>query len=71
MKGSRYESTRFGEYKETMDFSYLEVPVLAKYTGAVGPLTFNAFAGPALAFKLSAKVKYQWEGVWKKKTWRA
>lgn len=63
MKGSRYESTRFGEYKETMDFSYLEVPLLAKYILARGPVSFNAFAGPALALKLSAKVRYQWEGI--------
>ena len=63
MKGSRYESTSFGDYEETMDFRYLEIPVLAKFFLNRGPVAFNAFAGPALAFKLSAKVKYRWEGL--------
>jgi len=63
MKGSRYESTEFGEYKESMDFLYLEIPLLVKYRLARGPLAVDIFAGPALAFKLSAKVRYEWAGL--------
>jgi hypothetical protein len=63
MKGSRYRSTRFGAYEETMDFRYLEIPVLAKFLLNRGRVVFDAFAGPALAFKLGAKVKYRWEGL--------
>ncbi len=63
MKGSRYKSTRFGEYKETMSFNYLEVPLLAKYVVSRKPVPVAIFAGPALSLKLGAKVKYEWEGL--------
>ena len=63
MKGSRYETTRFGDYRESMNFNYVEFPLLVTYIVSRGPIALNAFAGPALAFKLSAKVKYEWEGI--------
>ncbi|MDH4196531.1 MAG: PorT family protein [Candidatus Aminicenantes bacterium] len=62
-KGSRYESTLFGDYKEAMDFNYMEIPLFAKYKILHAPLPVYVFAGPALAFRLSAKVKYEWEGI--------
>jgi hypothetical protein len=44
---------------------------LAKYILACGPVSFNVSAGPALALKLSAKVRYQWKGYRRRKIWKA
>jgi len=47
-------------YSETGKSAYLEIPVLAKYMIAMqGNIRPNIYAGPALAFLLSAK--YDWE----------
>lgn len=64
MKGLRYEEEIFGEtLKVWMKLDYLEIPVLVKIIfpspGGVNPYLF---AGPAVAIKLSAKVKAEIAG---------
>jgi len=64
MKGARMEEEVLGEtVKVAFNFSYLEVPVLVKLMiptpGGVKP---SLFVGPAIAFKLSAKMKVEYAG---------
>jgi len=61
MKGARMEDEIVGEtLKVAYNLSYLEVPVLVKFMiptpGGVKP---SLFVGPAIAFKLSAKMKIE------------
>ena len=64
MKGLRYEEEMFGEtLKIWMKLDYLEIPLLVKIIfpspGGVNPYLF---AGPAVAIKVSAKVKAEIAG---------
>ncbi len=64
MKGARMEEELAGEtFKVAYNLSYLEVPVLVKFmiptSGGVKP---NLFVGPAIAIKLSAKLKMEYLG---------
>jgi hypothetical protein len=64
MKGLRYEEEIFGEtLKVWMKLDYLEIPVLVKIIfpspGGVNPYLF---AGPAVAIKVSGKVKAEFAG---------
>jgi len=43
--------------------SYLELPILAKYSFAAGPSAkVFIFGGPALAFKVGATMRFEWQG---------
>jgi len=64
MKGARMEEEVLGEtLKVAFNLSYLEVPVLVKFMiptpGGVKP---SLFVGPAIAFKLDAKMKMELAG---------
>jgi hypothetical protein len=64
MKGLRFEEEIFGEtLKVWMKLDYLEIPVLVKIIfpspGGVNPYLF---AGPAVAIKVSGKVKAEFAG---------
>jgi hypothetical protein len=60
-KGAKYSATVDGtDVKVTMKLDYVEVPVLLKYGfegASASSITPNLFAGPAVAFKASSKVK--------------
>lgn len=59
-KGTKWED---GGAKLVFRLSYLEVPVLAKYSFAAGPsLKVFVFGGPAFAFKVGATSYFEWEG---------
>jgi hypothetical protein len=65
MKGAKLETTLLGEtVKLKLNFSYLEIPVLAKLLiptqSSVKP---SLFAGPVLALKLSGKAWAEYAGV--------
>lgn len=50
-KGSK---TTFGSESQTVKVTYVEIPVVAKFSIPLAPtMTYNVHAGPALAFKLS------------------
>jgi len=64
MKGLTYEEEIMGDtLKVWLKLDYLEIPVLAKITiptqGSVKP---SLFAGPAVAIKISGKVKAEFAG---------
>lgn len=64
MKGARMKEEVLGEtFKLAINGAYVEVPVLVKFMiptpGGVKP---NLFVGPAIAFKLSAKMKAEYAG---------
>jgi hypothetical protein len=65
MKGARYKEEIRGEIlKVWINLTYLEIPVLAKITlPTLGIVKPSLYAGPALAIKLSGKVKAESEGV--------
>ena len=58
MKGACYEATVGNvKFDATLKLDYLEVPILLQYNLPLpGPVSPSLFAGPALAFNLSAKV---------------
>lgn len=66
MKGAQLLEEGFlgeGEFKSKMELNYVEIPVLAKVSIPAGSnIKLNAFAGPAVALKLSAKSKVEFEG---------
>jgi len=62
-KGFRYSATdAFGPYDSRLTLSYLELPVLARYTFGSDTFRYFALAGPALGFKLGGKFSTEWEG---------
>lgn len=65
MKGAKYKEEIGGEIlKVWINLTYLEIPVLAKITlPTLGIVKPSLFAGPAIAIKLSGKVKAKTEGV--------
>ena len=63
-KGAQYEQEGPDVFATwTMNYDYLEVPVLAKLSmptrGAIKP---NLFAGPYMAFHVGAEAKIEWNG---------
>ncbi len=64
MKGAKYKEEIGGEIlKVWINLTYLEIPVLAKITvPTLGVFKPTLFAGPAVAIKLSGKVKAEYEG---------
>jgi len=64
MKGAKWEEDILGETLElTANYTYLEIPVLAKFTiPTQGNISPNLFVGPALGILMSAKEKVEWAG---------
>ena len=62
MKGAKWEEELLGEtLKETTKYTYLEIPVLAKFTiPTQGNISPKLFVGPALGILLSAKCDSEW-----------
>jgi len=63
-KGAKYDMTWYDEtYSAKFNFSYLEIPVLAKILiPTQSSFKPSLFAGPALALKLSGKAKSEYAG---------
>ena len=64
MKGAKYKEEIGGEIlKVLINLTYLEIPILAKIkVPSLGTFKPVLFAGPAVAIKLSGKVKAEYEG---------
>lgn len=59
-KGTKWSE---GDAKLVFRLSYLELPILAKYSFAAGPnMKVFVFGGPAIAFKIGATSYFEWEG---------
>jgi len=62
-KGFRYSARdAFGPYDSKLTLSYLELPILARYTFGSDTFRYFALAGPAFSIKLSGKFSTEWEG---------
>jgi Outer membrane protein beta-barrel domain len=61
-KGFRYSAMDvFGPYDSRLTLSYLELPILARYTFGSGTFRYFALAGPAFGFKLGGKFSTEWD----------
>jgi hypothetical protein len=62
-KGFRYSATdALGPYDSKLTLSYLELPILARYTFGSDTFRYFALAGPALGIKLGGKFSTEWNG---------
>ncbi|HEX9902158.1 MAG TPA: porin family protein [Acidobacteriota bacterium] len=62
-KGFRYSDTdAFGPYDSRLTLSYLELPILARYTFGSDTFQYFALAGPAFGLKLGGKFSTDWDG---------
>lgn len=58
-KGYRY---KYGDYKEKLNLTYLECPVLGKFSLEIGSVSLIGITGPVFGVGLSGKEKTEYDG---------